>query len=71
MNEEILTYNTPSSEEILKQINQYEFKRIWENNLTKNNKNLFWGILFTILGVITIIFENYTFAGFFLGFQSL
>ncbi|WP_288461567.1 hypothetical protein [uncultured Chryseobacterium sp.] len=69
MNEEILTYNTPSSEKILRQINEYEFNRQWKNNLKKNNKNLSWGILFTILGVITIIFENYTFAGFFLGFS--
>jgi hypothetical protein len=35
MNEDILTYNTPSSEEKLKQINQYEFKRLWEKNLKK------------------------------------
>ena len=56
MNEEILTYNTPCSEEILRQINQYEFKRLWENNLTKNNKNLLGGII-TLVGAI--VFFHY------------
>lgn len=36
MNEEIFTYNTPSSEKILRQINEYEFNRQWKNNLKKN-----------------------------------
>lgn len=69
MNEEILTYNTPSSEEILKQINQYEFKRIWENNLAKNNKNLLGGITTSVMAVVFFITKNHGFAGLFAGFS--
>lgn len=68
MNEEMLTYNTPCSEVILKQINQYEYKRLWGNNLKKNTKNLFYGITFTVFVIIAFFSEGYTYAGFFLGF---
>ncbi|MFY1048286.1 hypothetical protein [Chryseobacterium sp. GP-SGM7] len=69
MNQEILIYNTPTSEEILKQINQYEFKRLWKDNLKNNSKNLFYGILFTLVGTLIILAEGYRFAGFFFGFS--
>lgn len=66
MTEEILTYNTPNSEQILRQINQYEFKRIWENNLKKNNKNLFWTVFFLLLAGFMLFYKEhlgYFFAG--------
>ncbi|WBV61912.1 hypothetical protein PFY12_07290 [Chryseobacterium camelliae] len=68
MNEETLIYNTPCSEEILRQINQYEFKRLWENNLTKNNKNLLSGIISILIAIIFFIAEDYGFSGLFAGF---
>ena len=68
MADEILTYNTPNSEQILRKINQYEFRRQWKNNLKKNNKNLYWGITFIVFGIITVLPKNYTFSGFFFGF---
>lgn len=69
MNEEILTYNTPSSPEILEKINHYEFNRLWKDNLNNNGKNLVYGILFTIAGIIAVYSEGYSFAGFFFGFS--
>lgn len=69
MNEEILTYSTPTSGEISQQIYHYEFKRLWKDNLKNNNKNLFYGILFTLVGILIILGEGYRFAGFFLGFS--
>lgn len=33
MTKQTLTYNTPNSEQIMRKINQYEFKRQWKNNL--------------------------------------
>ncbi|CAD7809169.1 hypothetical protein CHRY9390_01953 [Chryseobacterium aquaeductus] len=69
MNEEILTYNTPNSGEILQQINRYEYKRLWENSLKKNTKNLFYGITFTVFGVIAFFLGGYIYAAFFLGFS--
>ncbi|SDH54975.1 hypothetical protein SAMN05421846_101115 [Chryseobacterium taeanense] len=69
MNEEILTYNTQCSEEILRKINQSEFKRLWKNNLKKNTKNLYWGITFMMAGVIAMLLKNYIFAAFFIGFS--
>lgn len=69
MNEEILTYNTPCSEEILKQINQYEFKRLWENNLAKNNKNLLGGITTSVIAIVFFITKDYGFAGLLAGFS--
>jgi hypothetical protein len=68
MKEEILTYNTPCSEEILRQINQYEFKRLWENNLYKNNKNLLGGIVTLIFAIVFFLTEDYGFSGLFSGF---
>ena len=69
MTEENLSYNTPTSEEIFTQIQQYEFKRAWKDNLKDNSKNLFYGILFTLVGILIILAEGYRFAGFFLGFS--
>ncbi|MBO6186103.1 MAG: hypothetical protein J6O88_15700 [Chryseobacterium sp.] len=69
MTEETLTYNTPCSAEIFTQIQQYEFKRLWKDNLKDNSKNLFYGILFTLVGILIILAEGYRFAGFFLGFS--
>lgn len=69
MNEEILTYNTPCSEEILRQINQYEFKRLWEDNLIKNNKNLLGGIVTLIIAIVFFLTEDYGFAGLLAGFS--
>lgn len=66
MTEEILTYNTPNSEEILKKINQYDFKRIWKKNLDKNYKNLFYGIIFLVLAAF-MFFSKISFGYFFLG----
>lgn len=68
MKEEILTYNTPCSEEILRQINQHEFKRLWENNLYKNNKNLLGGIVTLIFAIVFFLTEDYGFSGLFSGF---
>ncbi|KIC64585.1 hypothetical protein [Chryseobacterium taiwanense] len=68
MNEEILTYNIPYSEIILRQINQYEFKRLWENNLTKNNKNLLGGIITLLIAIMFFITKDYGFSGLFAGF---
>jgi len=64
---ETLSYNTPNSEEILQQINQYEFARIWKKNLSKNNRNLIWGIFFTILASF-MLFRKDFFGFLFLGF---
>ncbi|MGI9651654.1 hypothetical protein [Chryseobacterium sp. RLHN22] len=69
MNEEILTFNTPCSEETLRQINQYEFKRLWESNLTKNNKNLLGGIITLAVAIVFFLTEDYGFAGLFAGFS--
>lgn len=66
MNEYILTYNTPNSEEILKKIHQYEFKRIWKKNLSKNNKNISWTIFFLLLAGFMLFYKEY-FGYFFLG----
>jgi len=69
MIEEILTYNTPNSGEILQQINHYEFRRIWKVNLKKNNKNLYWGITSLALAALTFLYKDYAFTGFFFGFS--
>lgn len=69
MTAETLTYNTRTSEQILRKINQYDFKRQWKNNLTKNNKNLYWGIVFIMFGIVAILLEDYIFSGFFFGFS--
>ncbi len=69
MNEEILTYNTPRSEQILRQINHYEFKRLWENNLAKNNKSLLGGITTSIMAIVFFITRDYGFAGLLAGFS--
>ncbi len=66
MNEEILTYNTPNSEEILSKIQKYEFKRVWKNNLKKSYKNLFWGISFLLLCAVMLFYKEH-FGYFFLG----
>ena len=68
MIEETLTYNTPCSGEIYKQIHEYEFKRLRKKNLRDNNKNLYWSILSLALAIITFLFKDYGFAGFFFGF---
>lgn len=68
MTEETLTYNTPISEEIFTQIQQYEFKRAWKSNLKKNNRNLFWGLFSIAFGLLTFLFNDYQFTGFFIGF---
>lgn len=68
MIEEILTYNTPCSGEIYKQIHEYEFKRLWKKNLRDNNKNLYWSIFSLALAIITFLCKDYGFAGFFFGF---
>ncbi|REC47019.1 hypothetical protein [Chryseobacterium pennipullorum] len=59
MNEEILTYTTPNSEKLLRQIHQYEFARMWKKNLNKNNKNLIWGIIFILLAVGMLFYRQY------------
>lgn len=56
MIEQTLTYNTPNSEQILRKINQYEFKRIWKNNLLKNQKRLVSGIFFLAMAVFMIFY---------------
>jgi hypothetical protein len=66
MSEETLTYNTPNSEEILTKIHQYEFKRIWKNYLSKNKRNLFWGITFLLLAAFMLFYKE-SFGYFFLG----
>lgn len=70
MNEEILIYNTQNSGETLKNIKQYEFKRIWKNNLNKNNKNLLGGILFLLLAGF-MLFLKQSFGYFFVGVGSM
>ncbi|KFE97737.1 hypothetical protein IX39_18390 [Chryseobacterium formosense] len=69
MNKEILTYNTPNSEQILRKINQYEFKRQWKNNLNKNNRNLIYGVLSLLAGILLYCLKDFGFAGFFFGFS--
>lgn len=59
MTDKILTYSTPCSEEILKQINEYEFKRLWKNNLKINQRNLFYGITFLVLGAFISYTSSY------------
>ena len=56
MIEQTLTYNTPNSEQILRKINQYEFKRIWKNNLLKNQKRLVSGIFFLAMAAFMIFY---------------
>lgn len=68
MTEEILIYNTPCTEEIFKQIQHYEFKRIWKKNLAKNNKNLFAGTIILLFAIMFFITEDYGFAGLFGGY---
>ncbi|MCD1115924.1 hypothetical protein [Chryseobacterium turcicum] len=68
MNEEILIYNTPTSEEILRKIHQHELKRLWKDNLAKNNRNLIWIIFCVIFATVTFISSDYTFTSFFTGF---
>ncbi|MDQ1160577.1 hypothetical protein QE422_000945 [Chryseobacterium sp. SORGH_AS 447] len=67
MNQELLTYNTPNSEEILRKINSYEFKRIWESKLEKNNKNLLGGIILICMSIIFFLTQDYGIAGLFAG----
>lgn len=69
MTNEILTYNTPNSGEIFQNIHQYEFNRIWKQNLKKNNKNIYWGITSLALAALTFFYEDYAFTGFFSGFS--
>lgn len=68
MNEEILTYNTPNSEAVFVNIQQYEFKRKWEKNLKKNNKNLLAGIFTLFFAIIFITTKDYGAAGILGGF---
>ncbi|MGL6125707.1 hypothetical protein [Chryseobacterium artocarpi] len=67
MNEEVLTYNTPNSEKILRKIHYYEFTRAWKKNLNKNKKNLMWGIIYILLAAYMLFYKKY-FGLFFLGF---
>lgn len=67
MNPIILTYNTPTSEEITKTIYHYEFKRLWKKNLGGNNKNLFFVIGCLIIGAYTYISDDYVLTSFFAG----
>lgn len=69
MNAEILTYNTPNSGEILTKIHHHSFKNLWKKNLKKNNRNLYWGIIFIIVGLIAVFSGDNNFAGFFFGFS--
>lgn len=68
MDEEVLIYNTPNSEEILRKIIGYEFRRMWESKLEKNNKNLLGGIIVILLSVIFFLTQDYLVAGLFAGF---
>lgn len=68
MNDKTLIYTTACTEENLRHINQYEFKRIWETNLNKNNKNLLAGIITILLGTLFFSTKNYGFAGVFAGY---
>lgn len=69
MTNEILTYNTPNSGEIFQNIHQYEFNRIWKQNLKKNNKNIYWGIISLALAALTFFYEDYALTGLFSGFS--
>jgi hypothetical protein len=69
MTSETLTYNTPNSSEISRQINHYEFNRIWKANLKKNQKNLYWVIISLALAALTFLYKDYAFTGFFIGFS--
>lgn len=63
---EPLIYNTPNSEEILRNIYTFEIQRNWKKNLAKNNKNLFWSIVFILLAAFLFIYRQsiaYFFAG--------
>lgn len=63
---EIVTCTALNSPEALSGIYQYEFKRIWKNNLNKNKKNLAWGIVFLALGSF-LLFYHQPFGYFFIG----
>ncbi|MDR6516623.1 hypothetical protein [Chryseobacterium camelliae] len=63
---EIVTCTALSSPESLSRIYQYEFKRIWKNNLLKNKKNMLWGIVFLALGSF-LLFYRQPFGYFFIG----
>jgi hypothetical protein len=67
MNQETLIYTTPNSEEILRKINGYEFRRIWESKLEKNNKNLLGGIIVIFISIIFFLTQDYLVAGLFAG----
>ncbi|HCM33174.1 hypothetical protein [Chryseobacterium sp.] len=67
MTEQTLIYNTPNSERIVRQIHLYNFTRTWKKNLSKNKKNLMWGIIF-ILFAAYMLFRKEFFGFFFLGF---
>lgn len=67
---ETLIYNTPNSEEILRKIHNFSFKKAWNGNLAKNNKNLFWGTVFLSLGGFLLYYEK-QFGYFFIGFAIM
>jgi hypothetical protein len=66
MTEDVLTYNTPCSEEILKQINLYEIERLQENAFSKNKTFSFCTSFCLVLGIF-MFFYKISFGYFLLG----
>ena len=69
--EEILIYNTPTSEKIITEINEFQFKKVWKKNLAQNNKNLYWAIAIFLLGLIPLLTEPFYIGTFCLGYSIL
>ncbi len=65
--EKILIYNTPNSEEITREINDNNLKRVYKKYISNNNKNLYWGIALAFFAVFFLLFSDYPIGTFLAG----
>lgn len=67
--ENILIYNTPTSEKIIREINDAHFKKANKKYLSNNNKNLYWGIALLLIAILPFRSADYAIATFLIGYS--